>query len=131
MAAEQDIKAPEWVFPGAQVVVVSEGRRGSSVEVETVKNVGKQWVTLEGSSTRFPLGTLKRDRASWDGFSARLVELYSEEGQRWLWRKRRTNVRLGVRAAVKAWEEKPYSAQTRADLRAALDKLDAVIEEGP
>lgn len=131
MAAQNEITPPEWVFPGAQVVVATTKRSGTVSLVDTITNVGKAWITLKNESTRVRIRDLQsaHQGSPYDGASVRIVEQYTDEGQRLLNDTRVLRATNRLWRIAEAWKSNPRGEAERANLREALDRLDRVIEE--
>lgn len=133
MAAQDEIRAPDWVFPGARVVTYLEKNGNiSQVQIDTVIGVGQKWITLKKLGFRVNVRTLETANQAAGGYGVakyRLVKEYSEEGQQIL-RDGRIRNRTGhVARAFAAWQRNPTGETERANLRTALDRLDNVIEK--
>lgn len=130
--AAKEFTAPEWVFPGAQVVTYYR-RNGniSDVRVDTVKGVGKAWITLKNLDVRIALRKLESANQAHGGYGISvycIVERYTEEGQELLRNERIRRATGAVTGAFETWQKDPRDEKTRKDLRAALDRLDNVFE---
>jgi hypothetical protein len=133
VAAQQDIKAPEWVFPGAQVVA-TKVLHGDVQQawLSTVTRVGKGWVTLKDLDPRIALDKLESANQASGPYSSlvyRITERYSEEGQALLSEERIRRATAKLNAVFEAWQKDPRNEVIRAAIRAALDRLDAAIEK--
>lgn len=131
MAAQKEFTAPEWVFPGAKVVRVTENRSNVVAVVDTIKSVGKAWITLENEVVRIGIRNLRsaHQGSSYDGRVIRIVEGGTEEAQRLLADTRVLRATVLVQRCAKAWESNPRGEAERSNLRAALDRLDNAIEK--
>lgn len=131
MAAQNEIVAPEWVFPGAQVVVATRKHSVTVALVDTVKAVGKMWITLENEPVRIKVKNLEsaHQGSTYAGSTVSIVEQYSEKGQRLLAETRVFRATNRVKRCIDAWKNNPRGETERGDLRDALDRLDTAIEK--
>lgn len=131
--AAKEIAAPEWVFPGAQVVTwCRQNGNESDVRIDTVKNVGAVWITLENLPYRVSTQNLESANQAGGRFSTVIyciAERYSEQGQRILRDARVRRATGFVARAFEAWQKNPTGETERGDLRVALDHLDNVTTE--
>lgn len=130
--AAKEFTAPDWVFPGAQVVT-TEVVRGYVCKawLSTVDRVGKGWITLKDFGPRIAIDRLESANQSAGRYSSlvyRITERYTEEGQELLRNERIRRATGAVTGAFETWQKDPRDEKTRKDLRAALDRLDNVFE---
>jgi len=129
MTAQQKVETPAWVFPGARVIVEISKRSVTVGVIDVVKAVGQAWITLENEDVRIKIKDLQsaHQGSSYDGRRLRLIEPGTEEGQRLLLNTRVHRATNRLARTVETWKQNPHGKQERAELRDALDCLDARI----
>lgn len=124
---------PEWLVPGASVVVYKIGGRpgnGEYARRDTVKTVGKVWFTLtdERDNTRYRVRDQEiRTGSGWEVASLRVVPLDSDEARTALARRAQHRRNLRGVLAVEAWQKDPSAEH----LTAAIDALIAIRNAPP
>jgi len=131
--AAKEFTAPEWVFPGAQVVT-SEVVRGDVRDawLSTVDKVGKGWITLKGFGPKIAIDRLESANQNSGPYSTRIyriTEQYTEDGQKLLNDSRIRRATSRLNAQFEAWKKDPRNETIRAGLRKALNQLDTAIEK--
>ena len=122
--------APEWVKPGAQVVLFTEhSRNGNEYPARaTIKSVGKVWFTVDSNrEPRFKIATQRAasSRDVWTQAQRRAVPLDSGEARAVLVRAR--DRRLAHAAETAALEWAGDKSNTEA-LHSAISALGALLE---
>lgn len=136
MTAPAQIGRP-WLAEGAQVARIrSNHGRGGSVETVTVRRIGKLHVALHGSDERFRVADLRSiaPRGTFDTAAAELVALDDPRVRRIVGENKRQRARLDVQVAadhLRKSRSAPDEGERIRDVRAALDKLEAVLAEYP
>lgn len=125
--SSNEVERPEWIQPGAEVVVWS---RGTDAKTVKIKSVGKVWITLDGDYPRIEIKTLKsaRQGGTWDSWHAYIAERNSPEGIRQLNRTYVGECIRRARIAYKDWDNKQTSQVLIANVAKAMSDLnDAIV----
>lgn len=124
-----DVVRPEWLVPGAEVVVFTAGSPiPRNAKRTTIHRVAAQSFTVDGSDVRFKLTTQEYHQRSgaWGfGWTRRVVPANSIEGRRELAVESEYRLECAARDACETWTRE----RTRENRLAAIAALQAIDEE--
>lgn len=133
MAARQDIQAPEWLVPGAQVVVWEDGRSSydsnPSARVVTVKSIGKMWLSLDGLDEKIRIDTLQsKDFGSrFTHWRYKIAERHSDLGSQMLIKTILGRRFDNAKSAARDFEKTRLHRKERVALRDAITTLQEAL----
>jgi hypothetical protein len=92
---------PEWLAPGAEVVVKTTGGYGMNTQVTqtTVKTVSTHFFTVEGMPNRFRVATQDHHETGHGSRYSHVFRLDTDEARRWLDASRRAKLIAAAREA--------------------------------
>lgn len=134
MAAQNEIAPPEWAVPGAEVVAWDHlrgyGSGQVSARVDTIKSVGKMWITLDNTEHKIRIRDLSSPKigSSYAGYYIKIINRDSDEGARLLNQTHVDNAAYQAQRVADAFAKKPRDAKLRAAMRDALDCLDDALK---
>lgn len=102
MSKQQTPTTPEWLTPGAEVVVYNDGP-SPAVRVTTVLKVAKLTFTVKGEDTRFRVSRQDARQGGTWGWIRRCVPVGSDKAAQILDQHRRNKLMTRARAACDDW----------------------------
>jgi hypothetical protein len=116
--------APEWLLPGAEVIVWHNYASRDIVEVVTskIETVGKRYFSVAGRPERFSIRTLSHGGRDY-GITRHVLPKDSDEGRRILKRAAQLRTVRYAEGKVKEWLRLPTPSSRKAAI-AALQAVD-------
>jgi hypothetical protein len=126
--AAKEIEVPEWLVPGAKVVVWKDGMYGDQspeARIDTVRAVGKMWINLENLGEKIRIDTLRSKEfgGEWHHWRYQIDERGAGQAVKMLNRTNMINAKNAAGNAARAWEKDIYNDELRVALRDALDRF--------
>lgn len=132
--SKQDAVKPEWLVPGAEVVLYSTGGAGTPLHVKqsaVFKVAGQSFTVMDAREPRFQIqGMAARCGSGWSAYTRHVVSLDSDEADEKLAAAREQRLIFNVDSAYETWRRE-RSDEHLAALRDAVSKLDDSAEMSP
>lgn len=122
---------PDWLTPGAKVIVHRTSTGTSRIKVTTIAKIATKSFTVADSPARYRLSTLDRHETGTWGAWERIIPLDSDEGRELLDRERRRRLVVQARNACDRWMVARAKGSNRELRLAAIAALQAVEDEEP
>lgn len=122
--SRQEIVKPDWLVPGAEVVLYSTGSDRLHIRRDRVKKVAGQSFTVEGEhEPRFRISRMEASCGSdWSSYWRRVVPLDSDKARELLAMARRQRLISNVDSAYEDWR-RDRGDEKLAMLRDAVSRL--------